>query len=220
MFGALKNPLFYGAAIGAGIGGFIGFSRKEDEDGEKISLPGRLGSAAGEALGLGFLGAGISAARTLNKGAGSMFGGVRRSAATATKTVENLTLKNRALKTIGSKPLMLAGIGAGIGALVDSDNRGRGAAIGGGIAMAASVAARGAFNWGKMSPLAKTGVKGGAIAAAAIGLVGLMSSSQQRNVESTYSPSKAEHYGGYSERLAAMQATGDMVLGMHRGRHG
>jgi len=121
-----------------------------------------------------------------------------------------------------SSMFAMAGIGAGIGALVDKKDRGRGAAIGAVAGAGLSLAARGAANMKVMPRIQKTVVKGGLLATALLlgaGAILSRSMSNRAPVSQEASQEESEEYN-YSRRLQTINATGSIVMGLHGGRHG
>jgi hypothetical protein len=133
------------------------------------------------------------------------------------------------LKAFGSNAKVLgaagAGLGAYIGAKVDSDHPAKGAvlgtAAGAGAGIGISTAIKGAKMWGKIGPFGRAGSIIGLSVAVGLGTKALSpaSSPAQDDVATN------DGMGGYniqssgvSSRMRSMNAHGDVVLGLHNKR--
>jgi hypothetical protein len=134
----------------------------------------------------------------------------------------------KALPVLASAPTMMTA-GAAIGAMVaGKDHRTKGAVIGAGAGAAATVAVQGARMWGKMGRFGH-GAALLSLSAAAFGVGESMSHQPEAAMipndvtgEGDYAaPEQAAAYNsGVKRRMKNMNATGDMIFGMHNSRHG
>jgi hypothetical protein len=203
----LKNPLVIGAGIGAITGLGLSASNIKNPQDEPLGIQGNAANTLALTGIMAGLGLGAAAFR---KPLTSMFkGGIAASGG----------YKALATSRLG-KGMMLAAGGAAIGAALDSNNRGQGAMIGAGLGLAGGAALRARSVWKAASStrkrLYKAGMFGTAIAIGA----GVLAYKQSKDYESTTYGSP-DGYGGstYSDRLQSLNATGDVTLGSHRGRH-
>lgn len=121
---------------------------------------------------------------------------------------------------VAERPMVSAGIGgivgAAIGHAIDRDHPNRGAVIGaaagaaGGVAISAGL--RGFRTWSKLGGFGKVGIIG-ALGVTAFGVTAAMNSSKQVQVD-VAQPQDS----GLNSRMSSMNATGDLVFGLHRSR--
>jgi hypothetical protein len=133
------------------------------------------------------------------------------------------TLTEAMLRTVGTRKLMMGGLGAGLGAAIGAryDKPGTGAVIGGGLGLAGVAAAK--------VGLSKFPLKGGLLTGLAV--AGAFAGARMLQ-EPEYSASDAavtDETGGYEygpmdsgvgRRLSLLNAEGKLTLGLHNRRHG
>jgi hypothetical protein len=217
----LQNKVAFGALAAAAAGGaYFGVSHSPED------------AEPGETSARGQFGAGVATAAALT-GAGMYKAGVFKPTAkfavvNGTKTLgKGLTTKTGMFVGGG------AAIGAGIGAYASDDSvsgAAKGAAIGAGVGGAARVtmAAVQAHKAISATKFGATGMKAGVAGVAILGTLAVAMGAHALEgspATSSYSSSSDSGETTYSDapvhrRSASMNATGDVVLGLHRKRRG
>lgn len=230
MLGAAAKFAMGRPALAAGIGltalagGAAGVSAYRNPDNKAMSMEDHVGISAASAERAAIVSAGgLMAAAAVAK-IGTTKAGMSMGASAFSSGMSSTM---RALSRPSAYvPLGGGLIGAALGAHF-SDDPGKGAALGAGIGIAAGVAARGAVRAGKAwNAIGKPGQ----IAALVLGTAGIVGGAKaimgNRPAETADPVSDEDGSGGYTvpnsglrQRLATLNATGDLVFGMHRGRH-
>jgi len=146
--------------------------------------------------------------------------------------VEQLEGKMTSLYRSHGSTLAFAGVGAGVGAAIGAatskgdrvNGAAKGAAIGAGVGVLAKAATAAAFKYSHISPVGRTvgGLAGLALTTAA--LYGGVRAATRAPESSTYGETDAAGQTQYSDtsvadRARMMNASGDMVFGLHNMRH-
>lgn len=224
----LQNRLWLGAAAGAAYQGIFG--DKNTDFGQRMTEGVVAGAMVGAITNPKYVYDSVKAVGGLaGKAAGAAASSYGRgmwrnfdSLATA-----GVPMWKAGLHSFGRLPVLM-GAGAAIGAMVDSDDRKRGAMIGAGAGVAARLAITGPAVWKKFSknPMRKMGAIAGLSALAFAGGSYLASKTQAqaeavRAIDGGYEEQAPGTYkAGLKERLESIGAHGHMVFGAHNKRHG
>jgi hypothetical protein len=117
---------------------------------------------------------------------------------------------------------LAGGLGASIGADVDQDNPGRGAVVGGAVGAGAIAALKSRAIWKAIGPVGRLG----AITLGTLGIVGAgayFGDKSQSAVQDEAEPTLPGEYratasSGVKDRLAMINASGGITLGLHNSR--
>jgi hypothetical protein len=231
MTSAIKaHPFMAGAAVfGVGAGTYAGISTAKSTEG---SINTRAEAGTSSAVGYGVAGLAVAgggmtlmSSPGLNRVMGKVAGGTlrdltgragSRTGSYGGKLAAELRTAGGWKNTITRMPVMAAG-GAGIGALLGAklnhDDPGRGAAVGAGVGagggLVASRAIRATQGWKKMWGVGKLGLL--ASAAVAVGVGANMMRPPQYETDQVAS-------SGVRSRMEMIGATGDVVFGLHNRR--
>jgi hypothetical protein len=211
-----------GATLVGGLAGVRSYNNPENKD---MELSDHLGKAVGTGGGFAaYTAGGLVAASVAAKAASSKAGLAMGGKA----TMSGMSGIARAVsRPSGYVPLGGGILGAAIGAHY-SDDPEKGALVGAGVGIAGGIAARSAVRAGRTwKKLGKVG-QAGAILAVTAGIIGVSKAvmgNPPAEVVSTVSDNDGS--GGYSvpdsslrQRMASMNATGDLAFGLNRLRHG
>lgn len=226
-----KSPTVAVGTGALGVGSFVGVRKARDqEEVEGVSGQG-LGVAHGLATGVA-LGATTAGVVALRQPIGGILGPATKRTGSYLAGSYSKAFQEQTVKGIAGHMPVTMGVGAGLGALAGSqisDDPGKGAAIGAGVGAAAGAAVpavmRGTSAWKSLGKH----VPGGQTAALLLASVAVAGGARLATHQPEYSQEDtavSDNQGGYvpqngpRERALSMGATGDMVLGLHRRRHG
>lgn len=227
-------PVLIGAGVGATIGAASGFAPKADDE---FTDPYRR--AGTRALGLGLAGAagGLLLGGNYARIPGAAAWGFKKAAGVVESASASVSARAAAFEAAGStkvgatasafarSPFFMTAAGAGVGAIIGAhyDRPGAGAAIGAGVGLG-TVAALKSTRVLK-TPAGRIGTILTLSAALLYGGEAMKASSAE-----TVTFGRPDGMGGYTysstpegnvrQRINAMNASGDVVLGLHNLRHG
>jgi hypothetical protein len=124
------------------------------------------------------------------------------------------------LSRVGERKMFMTGLGSALGAVIgrsiDKDDPSKGAVIGAGVGAGAGLAVSAGLKasrvWGGLSGVSKTGLLGVATVAA-YGVASIIGRPKNAGVDVAQ-----REDNGLRERAASMNASGDLVFGLHRSR--
>lgn len=208
----IGDRILLGAAGGAAANAFWG--DKEKPLTERLKKGALWGAGAGAFVGL--------TARTAGMAGEGVYQGVKYAVPTGGRSLGKYAANRVAAfrggagfyRSFGTYPVFMAG-GAALGAYMSPDNRMKGAAVGAlGGAGLKTVAEVGMFYNRSSFP-----VRAGMLAAGTVGAFGIASALQEPPTSAELPSYEETMQGSMLDRVRAMNAQGDIVLGAHRGRH-
>lgn len=224
---AIRRPVLT-AGLGASVlaGGYSGYRSYKDPDNAGMDMSDHVGKAVSTAGGVAAYSAG-----------GLMIAGMASTAAVSPtgRAVLGRTFAGGAsgaasmlARPSGYVPLAGGLIGAALGAHFDEEDPQKGALIGAGAGIAAGVVGRGAVRgfraWKAIGPVGRAAALVGASVGVLAAGKAMMPAAPEEVATATREDDGSGSYvvpdSGLRQRLASMNATGDLAFGLNRLRHG